>query len=146
VPDTPVTKQRPIVRHCPPPEPAIHLNYRLTQRGRQFGKPTGHALAGARQWIPAEDIKDPVKSLVTGLPPDLRFRTKGEPAIDILGDAYDDGLSFDFVCGGEVYGACTALREFMEGRGQAYVLRVASNFTLALAAGTAHGFRCTGAS
>jgi SRSO17 transposase len=97
---------------------------------------TGHALAGARQWIPAEDIKDPVRSLVAGLPPGLRFRTKGELAIDVLTDAYGDGLSFDFVCGDEVYGACTALREFLEGRGQAYVLRVASNFTLALTAGT----------
>jgi SRSO17 transposase len=98
---------------------------------------TGHALAGARQQIPAEDIRDPVKSLVTGLPLDLRFRTKGELAIDILTASYLDGLSFDFVCGDEVYGACTALREFLEDRGQAYVLRVASNFTLALTAGTA---------
>jgi SRSO17 transposase len=96
---------------------------------------TGHALAGACQWIPAEDIKDPVKSLVAGLPFGLRFRTKGELAIDILAASYLDGLSFDFVCGDEVYGACTALREFLEERGQAYVLRVASNFTLALTAG-----------
>jgi SRSO17 transposase len=94
---------------------------------------TGHALAGARQWIPAEDIKDPVKSLVTGLPSGLWFRTKGELAIDILTASYLDGLEFDFVCGDEVYGSCTALREFLEGRGQAYVLRVASNFTLTLA-------------
>ena len=28
---------------------------------------TGHALTGARQWIPAEQIADPVRSLVTGL-------------------------------------------------------------------------------
>jgi SRSO17 transposase len=98
---------------------------------------TGHALAGARQWIPAEDIKDPVKSLVTGLPLDLRFRTKGQLAIDILTDAYDDGLAFDFICGDEVYGSCTELRRFLEEQGQAYVLRVASNFTLALAPGTA---------
>jgi len=97
---------------------------------------TGHALAGARQWIPAEDIGDPVKSLVTGLPLDLRFRTKGQLAIDILGDAYADGLAFDFVCGDEVYGSCTDLREYLEEQGQAYVLRVASNFMLALAAGT----------
>jgi SRSO17 transposase len=69
---------------------------------------TGHALAGARQWIPAEDIRDPVKSLVTGLPLDLRFRTKGQLAIDILTDARADGLEFDFVCGDEVYGSCTA--------------------------------------
>jgi SRSO17 transposase len=106
----------------------VHLSY--------VREKTGHALAGARQWIPAEDIRDPVKSLVTGLPPDLRFRTKGELAIDVLTDAYGDGLSFDFVCGDEVYGACTALREFLEGRGQAYVLRVASSFILTLAGTT----------
>jgi SRSO17 transposase len=106
----------------------VHLSY--------VREKTGHALAGARQWIPAEDIADPVKSLITGLPLDLRFRTKGELAIDIIADAYGDGLCFDFVCGDEVYGSCTALREFLEGSGQAYVLRVASNFTVAVAAGT----------
>ena len=41
-----------------------------------------------------------------------------------------------FVCGDEVYGSCTDLREFLENCGQAYVLRVASSFTLTLAAGT----------
>jgi SRSO17 transposase len=97
---------------------------------------TGHALAGARQWIPEEQVKDPVRSLVTGLPLDLRFRTKGQLAIDILGDAYADGLALDFVCGDEVYGSCTDLREYLEQAGQAYVLRVASTFTLTLAAGT----------
>ena len=106
----------------------VHLSY--------VREKTGHALIGARQWIPAEDIADPVKSLVTGLPLDLRFRTKGQLAIDVLADAYADGLSFDFVCGDEVYGSCTELREFLEDRGQAYVLRVASSFTLTLAAGT----------
>jgi SRSO17 transposase len=105
----------------------VHLSY--------VREKTGHALAGARQWIPAEDITDPVKSLVTGLPPDLRFRTKGQLAIDILTDAYADGLTFDFVCGDEVYGSCTQLREFLEDHRQAYVLRVASSFTLTLAAG-----------
>jgi SRSO17 transposase len=97
---------------------------------------TGHALAGARQWIPAEDIKDPVKSLVAGLPLNLRFRTKGQLAIDILSGARADGLAFDFVCGDEVYGSCTELRGFLEDAGQAYVLRVASNFILTLTAGT----------
>jgi SRSO17 transposase len=105
----------------------VHLSY--------VREKTGHALAGARQWIPAEDIKDPVKSLLAGLPLDLRFRTKGQLAIDILGDAYADGLAFDFVCGDEVYGSCADLREFLEDRGQAYVLRVASTFTVTLAGG-----------
>ena len=44
---------------------------------------TGHALIGARQWIPREHISDPVTSLVTGLPVDLRFRTKGQLGIDV---------------------------------------------------------------
>jgi SRSO17 transposase len=106
----------------------VHLSY-VRER-------IGHALIGARQWIPAEDIRDPVKSLVTALPLNLRFRTKGQLAIDVLQDAYADGLCFDFACGDEVYGSCTELREFLEGRGQAYVLRVASSFVLILAPGT----------
>ena len=71
-----------------------------------------------------------------GLPPDLEFRTKGQLAIDICAEVYADGLRFDFACGDEVYGNCTQLREFFEASGQAYVLRVPSNFTLTLAAGT----------
>ena len=106
----------------------VHLSY--------VREKTGHALVGAKQWIPSEDIADPVKSLVTALPLDLRFRTKGQLAIDVTGDAYGDGLWFDFACGDEVYGSCTELREFLEGRAQAYVLRVASSFMLTLAPGT----------
>ena len=74
---------------------------------------TGHALIGARQWIPAEHIGDPVKSAVMGLPLDLVFRTKGQLAIDIFTEAFADGVRLDFVCGDEVYGACTELREFL---------------------------------
>src|SRR5260370_10965756 len=71
-----------------------------------------------------------------GLPPDLEFRTKGQLAIDVCASAYADGIRFDFACGDEVYGNCTQLREFFEKHGQAYVLRVPSNFTLTLAADT----------
>jgi len=84
----------------------------------------GHALIGARQWIPREHIDDPVKSLLMGLPLDLGFRTKGQLAIDVCAGAYADGIRFDFACGDEVYGSCAQLREFFEAEGQAYVLRV----------------------
>jgi SRSO17 transposase len=96
---------------------------------------TGHALIAARQWIPAEHIDDPVTSLVTGLPQDLVFRTKGQLAIGLLTEAFADGIRLDFVCGDEVYGACTQLREFCEDHDQAYVLRVPSNFHLTLTRG-----------
>ena len=71
-----------------------------------------------------------------GLPLDLAFRTKGQLAIDISTDAAADGIRPDFYCGDEVYGSCTQLREHFEAGGQAYVLRVPSNFTLTVAAGT----------
>jgi SRSO17 transposase len=95
----------------------------------------GHALIGARQWIPAAQIEDPAKSAAMGLPPDLEFRTKGQLAIDIAAEALADGIAFDFFCGDEVYGSCTELREFLEARGQAYVLRVARNFRLSMPGG-----------
>ena len=106
----------------------VHLSY--------VREKTGHALIGARQWIPREHITDPVRSLATGLPAGLEFRTKGQLAIGICADAYADGISFDFICGDEVYGSCTQLRDFLEARGQAYVLRVASSFPVTLAGGT----------
>src|ERR1035437_6869579 len=105
----------------------VHLSY--------VREKTGHALIGARQWIPAGHIADPVKSVAMGLPPGLEFRTKGQLAIDIIGDALADGVVLDFACGDEVYGSCTQLREFCEDAGLAYVLRVPSNFRVTLAGG-----------
>jgi SRSO17 transposase len=106
----------------------VHLSY--VRQG------TGHALIGARQWIPREQASDPVTALATGLPEGLAFRTKGQLAIDVLAGAYADGVTFDFICGDEVYGASTGLREYLEARGQAYVLRVASSFMATLATET----------
>jgi len=85
---------------------AVHLSY--------VRENTGHALIGARQWIPQAHIDDPVRSLVMG----LEFRTKGQLAIDICTEAFADGIRPDFICGDEVYGNCAQLREFFEGRGQ----------------------------
>ena len=62
----------------------VHLSY--------VREKTGHALIGARQWIPREHLEDPVKSLLMGLPLDLEFRTKGQLAIDICAGADADGI------------------------------------------------------
>jgi DDE superfamily endonuclease len=59
----------------------------------------------------------------------------GQLAAGILAEAFADGVRLDFVCGDEVYGSCTQLREYLEDRGQAYVLRVPSSFRLTLAGG-----------
>jgi len=105
----------------------VHLSY--VREG------AGHALIGAREWIPAAHIDDPALSAVMGLPEDLAFRTKGQLAIDILAEAFADGVRLDFLCGDEVYGSCTRLREYLENRGQAYVLRVPCSFPLTLPGG-----------
>ena len=106
----------------------VHLSY--VREG------TGHALIGARQWIPREQIEDPVKSLVMGLPLDLGFRTKGQLAIDICADALADGIRFDFVLRGrglrQLHPAAGVLRSQRPGVRAAG----ASNFSLTLAAGT----------
>ena len=96
---------------------------------------TGHALVGAREWIPAEQVSDPARSQAMGLPRDLAFRTKGQLAIDILAEVFADGVRLDFVCGDEVYGSCTELRTFLEDQDQAYVLRVPSSFRLMVPSG-----------
>jgi SRSO17 transposase len=96
---------------------------------------TGHALIAARQWIPRGQLEDPARRTMMKLPPDLAFRTKGQLAIDLIGEALADGVRLDFACGDEVYGNCTRLREFLESRSQAYVLRVPSDFYLTLARG-----------
>jgi SRSO17 transposase len=105
----------------------VHLSY--VREG------TGHALIGAREWIPAAHLDDPVKPAVMGLPEGLAFRTKGQLAAVILAESFADGVQLDFVCGDEVNGSCTELREYLEGRGQAYVLRVPCSFPLALPGG-----------
>jgi hypothetical protein len=82
----------------------------------------GHALIGSRQWIPRPD-RGSGSFPAHGLPLDLEFRTKGQLAAGIAADALAEGICFD-LAGGEVYGSCTELGQFFEGRGQAYVLRV----------------------
>jgi len=94
---------------------------------------TGHALIAARQQIPREHLEDPARRQIMRLPPDLAFRTKGQLAIDLTGEVMADGIRFGFACGAEVCGSCTRLREYLEGRGQACVLRVPSNFCLTAA-------------
>jgi SRSO17 transposase len=106
----------------------VHLSY--------VREKTGHALAGFRQWIPEEHIDDVAASLKMALPADLKFLTKGQLAIEILKEAFADGVRLDFVCGDEVYGNCTKLREWLESENQAYVLRVPKNFHVTMRDGT----------
>lgn len=96
---------------------------------------TGHALIGARSGSPRAGRR-PGEVPAHGAAARPRIPHQGTAGIDVCAAAYADGIRFDFACGDEVYGNCTQLREFFEAEGQAYVLRVPSNFTLTLATGT----------
>ena len=69
-----------------------------------------HALIAARQWIPPSRSRP--GALASWACRDLVFRTKGQLAIDLLTETLTGGTTLDFVCGDEVYGSCTQLREF----------------------------------
>jgi len=106
----------------------VHLSY--------IRQHAGHGLIGFRQWIPGEHLDDAGTRQRMGLPPDLAFATKGELAVQILRDAYADGMDIDFACGDEVYGSCPALRSYLEEQAQGYVLRVPKTFMLTLGSGS----------
>jgi SRSO17 transposase len=96
----------------------------------------GHALIGARQWIPKEQIEDPAKYAHARIPNDLQFMTKGQIATRLVQEAHSDGIVADFVTGDEVYGASPDLRRYCEHNSQGYVLRVAKSFSITLGDGT----------
>lgn len=93
---------------------------------------TGHAIIGAKQWIPKEQISDPATAAGMRLPEGLTFKTKGQIAADLLQEAHSDGVSANFLTGDEVYGASPDLRGYCEKNGQSYVLRVAKTFHIDL--------------
>ena len=68
-----------------------------------------------------------------GWPSSRGIWLRGHPKLRLRASCHADQTGFDFICGDEVYGGCTQLREFFEVRGQAYVLRVASKFMVTLA-------------
>ena len=48
---------------------------------------SGHALIGARLYLPAEQLDDPDRRTELGIPTDVAFRTKPQLAIDIITDS-----------------------------------------------------------
>ena len=89
---------------------------------------TGHALIGARQWIPASTSRTPVKSQLTGLPLNLRSGTKGQLAIDISKDVAADGIRLGLHPGPRCTATAPSRREHFEAQGQARALRGAVEF------------------
>ena len=93
-----------------------------------YATPGGHALVGARIWVPAEQLDDPQRRAALGIDATVTFRTKPQLAIDILTDMVADDTMPPWVAGDEVYGRSGTLRKFLQDNEIGYVVRVGCAF------------------
>lgn len=100
-----------------------------------YATPGGHALAGARIYVPAEQLTDPDRRAALGIGADVEFKTKPQLAQDILTDMIADKTIPPWIAGDEVYGRSGKLRTFLAGNGIGYVMRVGCAFTVEIASG-----------
>ncbi len=95
-----------------------------------YATPGGHALVGARIYVPEEQITDPDRRAALGIGADVEFKTKPRLAQDILTDMIADKTIPPWIAGDEVYGRSGKLRTFLADNGIGYVMRVGCAFTV----------------
>jgi SRSO17 transposase len=100
-----------------------------------YATPGGHALVGARLWLPAEQLDDPARRAALGIGEEVVFRTKPQLAQDILAEMIADATMPPWAAGDEVYGRSGELRTFLQDNGVGYVLRVGCAFRIEVAPG-----------
>jgi SRSO17 transposase len=100
-----------------------------------YATPGGHALVGARIWLPAEQLADPDHRAALGIGEEVAFRTKPQLAQDILTDMIADQTMPPWAAGDEIYGRSSELRTFLQDHEIGYVLRVGCAFRTEVAPG-----------
>lgn len=100
-----------------------------------YATPGGHALVGARIYLPEDQLDDPERRDAMGVGDDVEFKTKPQLAAEICADMVADGTMAPWAAGDEVYGRSGELRTYLEDHGVGYVLRVGCAFYAELAAG-----------
>lgn len=92
-----------------------------------YASPKGRAFIDRELYLPKEWAADPARREEAGVPEEVEFATKPQLAKRMLGRAFAAGVRPSWVTGDEVYGGDRALRLFLEGERQAFVLAVRSN-------------------
>jgi len=95
-----------------------------------YATETGAAFLDRSLYLPQEWAEDAKRRRKTDVPEDVRFGTKPQLAEEMLCRALDAGVPCRFVTADTIYGCCRSLRVWLEQRGQAFVLAVASNEAL----------------
>ncbi len=86
----------------------------------------GRALIDRALYLPKSGCDDPARCRAAGIAPETAFATQPCLAETMLARALDNGGAPDWVLADEVYGGDSAFREFLEERGQPYVLAVSA--------------------
>jgi SRSO17 transposase len=94
----------------------------------------GHALVGARPYLPRAWVTDPDRRTRAGVPEDVVFATKPELGRHILADLHAQGRLPGWVTGDEVYGRDPGLRAWLESPevNTGYVLGISKSTRIAL--------------
>jgi SRSO17 transposase len=85
-----------------------------------------HALVNMRLYLPREWTKDRARCKAAGVPPETRFRTRHELALEMLDDA-GSVLPHGWVAGDDEMGRSSGFRRALRGRTERYLLAVPSN-------------------
>jgi SRSO17 transposase len=96
-----------------------------------FATKAGHALVGARLYLPAEQAADPDRRAQAGVPEEVVFATKPELGRQLLADLQAEGRLPPWVTGDEVYGAHPGLRTWLEAADTGYVLGISKSTPIA---------------
>jgi SRSO17 transposase len=84
-----------------------------------------HALVDCDLFLPEETwAENPERREEAGIPPDLKFRTKGQIALDLLRRATAAGASFKYLTADELYGSSSEFRAGVAELGIGYVVEV----------------------
>jgi SRSO17 transposase len=103
-----------------------------------FAVKAGHALVGARPYLPREWATDPDRRTQVRVPEEVAFATKPQLGRQILADLHTEGRLPPWVTGDEVYGADPNLRAWLESVDTGYVLAISKSTPIAFTkAGTA---------
>ena len=99
-----------------------------------FATRAGHALVGARPYLPREWATDPDRRARAGVPEEIVFATKPELGRQILADLHAEGRLPGWVTGDEVYGRDPGLRAWLESDqvSTGYVLGISKSTRVAL--------------
>jgi SRSO17 transposase len=94
--------------------------------------PAGHAVVGARLYVPRDWADDRQRRQAAGIPEDLEFQTKPALAAEIVKQLLAEGRCPPWVTGDEVYGRDARLRTFLQEQSTGYVLKIPCSFRVTL--------------